>query len=52
MDVRKLDESEDSDIWKLYMPRQRVLSVRGDSTFSLQASNTQGTYQPLLSQSS
>jgi hypothetical protein len=52
LDVRKLDESEDSDIWKLYMPRRRVLSVRGDGTFSMHAGNTQGTYLPLRSRSS
>ena len=34
LEVRRFDNSGDSDMWLLYKPRNRVLSVRGNGTYS------------------
>jgi len=47
LDVRELDRSSDSGIWNLYKPDRRVLSVRGDGTFSLGPVNGRAKYQSM-----
>jgi len=47
LDVRELDRSSDSDIWSLYKPDRRVLSVRGDGAFSLGPGNEDAKYQSI-----
>lgn len=49
LDVRELDDCNDGDIWSLYKPDHRVLSVRGDGTFSLgSGAQVASTYRPLV----
>jgi hypothetical protein len=47
LDVRELDRSTDTDIWSLYKPDRRVLSVRGDGFFSLGPGNEHAKYQSI-----
>ncbi|HKO54051.1 MAG TPA: hypothetical protein VJV79_40360 [Polyangiaceae bacterium] len=47
LDVRELDRSTDTDIWSLYKPDGRVLSVRGDGFFSLGPGNEAANYQSI-----
>ena len=45
--ARALDDSVAADIWSLYKPDGRVLSVRGDGTFSLDRGDATATYRPI-----
>ena len=48
LDARTLDRSTNSDIWSLYKPDRRVLSVRGDGSFSLRPGNWDAKYQRIV----
>jgi hypothetical protein len=45
--VRELDGYRVADLWSLYKPDGRVLSVRSDGTFSLERGDTTATYRPI-----
>ena len=48
LDLRELDNADDGDIWSLYKPDHRVLSVRGDGTFSLESEKvSSASYRPI-----
>ena len=40
LDVRELERSDETAIWSLYKPDRRVLSVKGDGSFSLELGST------------
>lgn len=45
LDVRELGRSSGSEIWSFYKPDHRVLSVRGDGTYSLGPADEDAKYQ-------
>jgi hypothetical protein len=45
--IRELDRTTDADIWSLYKPDRRVLSVRGDGFFSLGPGNADAEYESI-----
>jgi hypothetical protein len=50
LEVRELDDAT-RDIWSLYKPDHRVLSVRGDGFFSLGPGDGPAEYRPIASAS-
>ena len=47
LNVRAMDRSRKSDIWTLYKPKERVLSVQGNGTFHLGSSHGESVYRPI-----
>jgi hypothetical protein len=48
MSIRALDNSGEEDLWSLYKPDRRVLSVRGDGRYCIcSGKSTKGKYRPI-----